>query len=59
MIVADLRLQMIDTYILALKKKPLTFLQMYHHTIIVVLCWSWLATGWSVHWFGCNRTVPI
>ena len=49
---------MIDTYILALKKKPLTFLQMYHHTIIVVLCWSWLYAGWSLHWCGSAKARP-
>ncbi len=42
---------MLDTYILALKKKPLTFLQMYHHTVIVLMCWSWIQSGWSMHWF--------
>ena len=43
---------MLDTYILALKKKPLTFLQMYHHTIIVVMCWTWLHWGWPLHWYA-------
>jgi hypothetical protein len=42
---------MMDTYILALKKKDLTFLQMYHHTVIVLLCWSWLEAGWPLHWY--------
>ena len=37
--------EMIDTVVLALKKKPLEFLQMYHHASIVMLCWSWLHGG--------------
>eukprot|EP00042_Codosiga_hollandica_P048405 m.542023 g.542023 ORF g.542023 m.542023 type:complete len:292 (-) comp57656_c0_seq5:1923-2798(-) len=46
--------EMLDTYILALKKKPLTFLQMYHHFIIVVLCWLWLDDSWSIHWVAVS-----
>eukprot|EP00730_Choanoeca_flexa_P014069 TRINITY_DN6015_c0_g1_i1.p1 TRINITY_DN6015_c0_g1~~TRINITY_DN6015_c0_g1_i1.p1 ORF type:complete len:327 (+),score=64.22 TRINITY_DN6015_c0_g1_i1:59-982(+) len=44
--------EMIDTYILAFKCKPLTFLQMYHHSSIVFLCWSWLEARWSLAWYG-------
>ena len=44
--------EMLDTVILALKKKDLTFLQMYHHTIIVLLCYSWLEASWSLHWWA-------
>lgn len=42
--------QMIDTYIIALKKRPLTFLQMYHHSIIVPLVFSWIYGRWSLSW---------
>ena len=43
--------EMLDTVILALKKKPLTFLQMYHHSIIIVLCYVWLDSAWPLHWW--------
>lgn len=51
--------EMGDTVVLVLKKKPLEFLQMYHHASIVMLCWSWLNGGWTLHWYGmvCNTTV--
>eukprot|EP01046_Picozoa_sp_COSAG06_P001728 COSAG06_NODE_58_length_27483_cov_37.992989_11_plen_334_part_00 len=51
--------EMLDTVVLALKKRPLEFLQMYHHASIVMLCWSWLQGGWTLHWYGmvCNTTV--
>lgn len=45
--------QMIDTFIIALKKNPLTFLQMYHHNVIVVLVWCWQQAGWSLSWYDC------
>ena len=52
---------MLDTYILALKKKPLTFLQMYHHFIVVILCWVLLDSGWPLHWVAvvANTTVHV
>lgn len=53
--------EMIDTFILALKKKDLTFLQMYHHSVVVLLVWSWLDAGWTIHWWGvlANTLVHI
>lgn len=51
--------EMMDTYILALKKKQLTFLQMYHHFIIVLLCWSWLEDGWTLHWVGITLNTLV
>eukprot|EP00053_Salpingoeca_punica_P019621 m.200177 g.200177 ORF g.200177 m.200177 type:complete len:303 (+) comp17691_c0_seq1:14-922(+) len=53
--------EMIDTFILALKKKPLTFLQMYHHGIIIVLTWTWMEGGWTTQWWGavCNTLVHV
>jgi fatty acid elongase 3 len=54
-------MQMLDTYILALKKKPLTFLQMYHHFIVVILCWVLLDSGWPLQWVAvvANTTVHV
>ncbi|EDQ87654.1 uncharacterized protein MONBRDRAFT_33213 [Monosiga brevicollis MX1] len=51
--------EMIDTFILALKKKDLTFLQMYHHAIIVLLCWSWIDAKFFLAWYAMvvNATV--
>eukprot|EP00049_Salpingoeca_infusionum_P019205 m.360780 g.360780 ORF g.360780 m.360780 type:complete len:311 (-) comp19164_c0_seq1:256-1188(-) len=44
--------EMIDTYVLALKKKPLTFLQMYHHGIVAFLVWTWMEADWLLAWLG-------
>ena len=42
---------MFDTFILAMKKKPLTFLQIYHHITIILCVWTWFESGWSVSWY--------
>jgi len=44
--------ELFDTILLVLKKKPLTFLHVYHHSIIVVLSWSWLQGDWPLCWWG-------
>jgi fatty acid elongase 3 len=53
--------EMGDTLIMLLKQKNLTFLQCYHHSVIVGLCWIWLENGWSVCWWGiwCNSLVHV
>ncbi|GAM25772.1 hypothetical protein SAMD00019534_089470 [Acytostelium subglobosum LB1] len=40
--------ELFDTVIIVLKKKPLIFLHVYHHCIVVWLCWYFLYTGWSL-----------
>lgn len=32
--------ELFDTVILALKKKPLTFLHVYHHCLTLILCFT-------------------
>eukprot|EP00842_Homolaphlyctis_polyrhiza_P000095 jgi/Hompol1/1086/HPOL_002639-RA len=34
--------ELFDTVILILKKKPLIFLHWYHHAIVILMVWSWL-----------------
>eukprot|EP01132_Coremiostelium_polycephalum_P003798 gene3798-4727_t len=37
-----------DTVIIVLKKKPLIFLHVYHHCVVVWLCWYFLHSGWPL-----------
>ncbi|KAM9980780.1 hypothetical protein ACTFIY_003083 [Dictyostelium cf. discoideum] len=39
--------ELLDTVIIVLKKKPLIFLHVYHHCIVVWLCWFFLYSGWN------------
>ncbi|RIA84250.1 ELO family [Glomus cerebriforme] len=34
--------ELLDTVILALKKRPIIFLHWYHHAIVILMVWSWL-----------------
>ncbi|KAJ2514094.1 Fatty acyl-CoA elongase/Polyunsaturated fatty acid specific elongation enzyme [Coemansia sp. RSA 2049] len=43
-------LEFTDTAFLALKKKPLQFLHVYHHTLTMVLCFTQLNGTTSVSW---------
>ncbi|KAJ1986431.1 Fatty acyl-CoA elongase/Polyunsaturated fatty acid specific elongation enzyme [Coemansia spiralis] len=43
-------LEFTDTIFLALKKKPLQFLHVYHHTLTMVLCFTQLNGSTSVSW---------
>ncbi|GJP40529.1 hypothetical protein CLOM_g201 [Closterium sp. NIES-68] len=40
--------ELLDTVILVLKNKPLSFLHVYHHATIVFLCWLWLTNCQSL-----------
>jgi fatty acid elongase 3 len=35
-------LELADTFILILKKKELIFLHWYHHSVVILLVWSWV-----------------
>ncbi|EFA77110.1 GNS1/SUR4 family protein [Heterostelium album PN500] len=39
--------EFIDTIIIVLKKKPLIFLHIWHHSIVVLIVWTWLPGGVS------------
>jgi len=42
-----------DTIIMALKKKPIIFLHMFHHTLVVPCTWMWLSDQWLVGAWWC------
>eukprot|EP00164_Ancoracysta_twista_P001095 GFYU01001431.1.p1 GENE.GFYU01001431.1~~GFYU01001431.1.p1 ORF type:complete len:278 (+),score=102.55 GFYU01001431.1:200-1033(+) len=46
--------ELLDTVLLALKKKPIIFLHVYHHCCMVFACYSWMAWGYSgPTWWAC------
>mmetsp|Transcript_21408 Transcript_21408/g.29951 ORF Transcript_21408/g.29951 Transcript_21408/m.29951 type:complete len:302 (+) Transcript_21408:23-928(+) len=53
--------EFIDTIILVLRKKDLTFLHVFHHFITAILCWVALYNEIPVQWLVCilNATVHI
>jgi fatty acid elongase 3 len=44
--------ELIDTMILALKKKTIIFLHWYHHAIVVLSVWSWMEARFAVCMFA-------
>lgn len=34
--------ELLDTVIIVLRKAPLTFLHVYHHSIVILLTWAWM-----------------
>jgi len=46
--------EMIDSYLLVLKKKPLIFLHVFHHFIMPFVCWAGLEGKWCMAlWSSC------
>lgn len=44
--------ELFDTVILVLKKKPLIFLHVYHHAIMLYISWIWIGANYTVAWWG-------
>ena len=44
--------ELLDTVIIVLKKRPLTFLQTFHHVSVMYLVWSWMDSGYTQSWVG-------
>lgn len=42
--------ELLDTVLLALRKKPMQFLHTYHHSATLILCWVQLLAGTCVQW---------
>lgn len=40
--------ELLDSYLLVLKKKPLLFLHVFHHTIMPLVCWAGLEGKWCM-----------
>eukprot|EP01027_Heterolobosea_sp_BB2_P016407 GEZU01023371.1.p1 GENE.GEZU01023371.1~~GEZU01023371.1.p1 ORF type:complete len:305 (+),score=56.99 GEZU01023371.1:233-1147(+) len=45
--------ELFDTVILALKKKPIIFLHVYHHLVMVIVTWAWLEGQWLAGSWWC------
>lgn len=41
-----------DTFFKALKRKPLDFLHLHHHALVVVMCYLWLVSAQSLQFVG-------
>ena len=42
--------EFLDTFFLALKGKQISFLQLFHHATVPIVCWSFHNARWGVHW---------
>jgi len=53
--------EFLDTYILILRKKPVTFLHCFHHFITAFLCWLGLVDSTAIQWtvISLNGTVHV
>jgi len=40
--------ELLDSYLLVLKKKPLLFLHVFHHTVMPFVCWAGLEGRWCM-----------
>jgi GNS1/SUR4 family len=44
--------EFVDTLFLLLKKKPTSFLHVFHHALVVVMAWLWVDQAQTLHWAG-------
>jgi hypothetical protein len=45
-------LELADTVIIVLRKAPLSFLHVFHHSVVLLMSWVWLQEGLQFHFFG-------
>eukprot|EP00897_Mesotaenium_endlicherianum_P005527 jgi/Mesen1/5001/ME000025S04401 len=51
--------ELLDTLLLVLKKKPLSVLHVYHHALVIVMCYLWLQERQSLQTIGLLTNTGI
>jgi hypothetical protein len=53
--------ELLDTIIMVLRKRPMTVLHLYHHSVVVLLTFLWLYTDYTLFWWTVwlNTSVHI
>jgi hypothetical protein len=51
--------EFLDTVLLALRKKPTTFLHVFHHAVVVIMAWLWVDQVQSLQFIGLLTNTAV
>jgi len=51
--------EFLDTFFIVMKKKPVIFLHLYHHAVVVVVCWLGMQNLHTNQWFAVTLNTGI